>query len=76
MNAKRLEERLSATVDARLGSTEMKVAKIQELKEGSIVEFTTLAGDSFPLYVNGTVIGYGEAVVIGENFGVRITRMV
>ena len=76
MTAIRLEERLSATVDARLGSTEMKVAEIQELKEGSIVAFSTLAGDPFPLYINGSVIGYGEAVVIDDKFGIRITRLV
>ena len=43
---------------------------------GSIVELDREAGSPADLIVNGKLIGQGEVVVVGDNFGIRITSLV
>ena len=47
-----------------------------ELDKGSMIELDKLTGEYADILVNGKIIARGEVVVIGENFGVRITEIV
>jgi len=66
---------VSVPVVARLGSTEMRIREILKLVPGSIVELNKLAGEPVDLYVRGKLFAEGEVVVVDENFGVRLTRI-
>ncbi len=51
----------------------LSVREILELEAGSVIGMTRSAGENIDLYVGGTLVGYGEIVLIENNIGVRIT---
>jgi len=63
-------------ITVELGAASHTVKEVFAMGEGSIVELDKLAGEPLNVMANGVLIGYGEAVVIDENFGVRITEII
>jgi len=63
-------------VSVCLGHTRKSIREILSLGPGSVVELDTLAGEAVDIEVNGRVVARGEVVVVGENYGVRITELV
>ena len=63
-------------VSVVLGSTRMLIRDLLSLDAGSIVELNKLAGESLDVIVNDKVIARGEAVVINDKFGVRLTEVI
>jgi flagellar motor switch protein FliN len=59
-----------------LGGAELDLGALSSLGEGSIIELDRLAGEPVDLVIAGEVVARGEVVVIDENFGLRITRIV
>jgi flagellar motor switch protein FliN len=59
-----------------LGRNRMLISELLQLGQGSVVELTKLAGEPMDVYVNQRLIARGEAVVINEKFGVRLTDIV
>jgi flagellar motor switch protein FliN/FliY len=66
---------LTLPVSIELGQTEMAVRDILALGRGSVVELDRLAGEPVDVYVADRRFAKGEVVVLGEQFGVRITRI-
>lgn len=64
--------RLRVPVIVRLAERYMSVREIMSLSPGSIIEFDKLGDAELDLMINNRVIGYGSAVKVGENFGLRI----
>ena len=71
--------RLLQDVDVRLsvevGGTTMKLRELLALGEASVIELDRNANELLDILVNGTLIGRGEVVTVGERFGVRITEL-
>lgn len=67
---------VSLRVTVELGRTRMQLARIIELKHGSVVELDRLAGDPVDVFVNDHMVARGEVVVVDDKFGVRIIEMV
>lgn len=63
-------------VTVQLGQTRRNIREILNCGPGSVLELDRLAGESVDILVNGRLVARGEVVVIGENFGVRITDLV
>jgi flagellar motor switch protein FliN/FliY len=59
-----------------LGTNRMLIRELLGLKTGSIVELSKLAGESLDVVINDKVIARGEAVVVNEKFGIRLTEVV
>ena len=59
-----------------LGRTRMLIRDLLSLDVGSVVELNKLAGEALDIVVNDKVIARGEAVVVNEKFGVRLTEIV
>ncbi len=66
---------LSVPVIVELAHQEMPVRKILDFKLGSIIEFDKAFDADLALVVGNRCIGMGQAVKVGENFGLRITRI-
>lgn len=66
---------LALPVTIELGRTAMTVQEILRLGRGSVVELERLAGEPVDVYVGDRRFAEGEVVVLGETFGVRITRI-
>ena len=63
-------------VTVELGRTKLLVKDILQLKQGSVVELTKLAGEPLDIFVNSKLVARGEAVVVNEKFGVRLVDIV
>ena len=63
-------------VSAELGRTRLLINELLQLGQGSVVELNKLAGEPLEVYVNGKPVARGEAVVINEKFGVRLTDII
>ncbi len=63
-------------VVVELGRRRLPLADVLRLTTGSIIELEKLVGEPLEIYANGRLIAEGEAVVIDEQFGVRITSLV
>lgn len=59
-----------------LGSSRMLIRDLLKLGAGSVVELNKLAGESLDVVINDKVIARGEAVVVNEKFGIRLTEVV
>jgi flagellar motor switch protein FliN/FliY len=63
-------------VTVELGRTKMPVSDLLNLTQGSVIELSKLAGEPMEVYVNDKLIARGEAVVVNEKFGVRLTDVI
>jgi flagellar motor switch protein FliN/FliY len=66
---------LTLPVSIELGRTSMMVQEILRLGRGSVIQLDRLAGEPIDIYVGERRFAEGEVVVLGEHFGVRITRV-
>lgn len=60
---------------AVFGRTKVHVKDLFEMSPGYILELDKLPDEPVELYVNNKFIGYGELVVVDENFGIRILEI-
>ena len=67
------EVELEVTVE--LGRRKLPLADVLRLTTGSVIELENLVGEPLEVYANGRLIAEGEAIVIDEQFGIRITRL-
>ena len=58
------------------GRTKMAVQDVLGLGTGSVIQLEQAVGEPVQIYVGDQRLAEGEVVVIGEFFGVRITRVV
>jgi flagellar motor switch protein FliN len=63
-------------VNVELGRTRMTIQDLLQLGPGSVVELDKVAGEALDILVNGRLVARGEAVVVNDKFGVRITDIV
>jgi len=62
-------------VTVELGRTHLPLKEVLQLEDSSVIKLDRLAGEAVDLMVNGRLIAKGEVVVIGNNFGVKITQV-
>lgn len=65
--------KLNITVE--LGRTSIPLKQVLQMGDGSVVELDQLAGEPVTVTASGKIIAQGEVVVIGSNFGVKITKI-
>ena len=61
------------TISVEIGRTRMMVKDLLQLSQGAVVELEKLAGEPMEILVNGRLVARGEAVVINEKFGIKLT---
>jgi flagellar motor switch protein FliN len=66
---------LTLPISIELGRTSMTVQDILRLGRGSVIQLERLAGEPIDIYVGDRRFAEGEVVVLGEHFGVRVTRV-
>ena len=76
--SRRLDLLLDVPLDlsVELGRTRMSIQDLLNLSPGSVVELDKIAGEPLDILVNDRLIARGEAVVVNDKFGVRITDIV
>lgn len=63
-------------VTVEVGRARLTIQDLLQLGQGSVVELTKLAGEPLDIYVNGKQVARGEAVIVNEKFGVRLTDII
>lgn len=63
-------------VTVEVGRSRMTIQDLLSLGQGSVVELEKLAGEPLDIYVNGKHVARGEAVIINEKFGVRLSEII
>ena len=64
---------LNLEVRVELGKTTATVGEVLKMVKNSVLELNKLNGEPVDLLVNEKPFAKGEMIVIGENFGVRVT---
>lgn len=63
-------------VSVELGRRRIRIAELLALGQGSVLELEKVAGEPLDIRVNDKLIARGEAVVVNDKFGVRLTDIV
>ncbi len=63
-------------VSVEVGRCKIMLRDLLKMGEGYVIELDKLAGEPLDLYVNSRLIARGEAVMVGEKFGIRLTDVV
>jgi len=69
-----LDVTLQVTVE--VGRARMTIQDLLQLGQGSVMELEKLAGEPLDIYINGKQVARGEAVIVNEKFGVRLTDII
>jgi len=69
-----LDVALQVTVE--VGRTRMTIQDLLRLGQGSVVELEKLAGEPLDIFINGKQVARGEAVIVNDKFGVRLTDII
>jgi flagellar motor switch protein FliN/FliY len=72
----RLLQDVDVKLTVEIGSTSLTLRELLALGESSVIELDRQANELLDVLVNGTLIGRGEVVMVGDHFGVRMTELV
>jgi flagellar motor switch protein FliN/FliY len=78
VSTRRLDLLLDVPLDVtvELGRNRMTIQDLLALSPGSVLELDKVAGEPLDIVVNDRLIARGEAVVINDKFGIRITDII
>jgi len=65
---------LELTVE--VGRRAMTMGELIDLMPGTVVELDRPAGEHLDILANGKIVARGEAVVVGDRYGVRILEII
>ena len=63
-------------ISVEVGRSKILLRDLLKMSEGYVIELDKLAGEPLDLYVNSRLIARGEAVLVGDKFGIRLTDVV
>ena len=66
---------LVVPVSVILTQRDMDIEAVLQITVGTIIEFDMSFDAELSLQVSNQVIGHGQAVKVGENFGLRLTQI-
>ena len=69
-----LDVPLDVTVE--LGRTRLSIQELLGLSPGTVIELDKIAGEPLDIMVNDRLVARGEAVVVNDKFGIRITDII
>lgn len=63
-------------VTVELGRNTCPIEKLLNLKKGSVLELVKLPEEPLDVRVNNKLVAQGEAVIVNDKFGVRVTQII
>jgi flagellar motor switch protein FliN/FliY len=66
---------IEVPIIVRLGVRKMSVGEVIRFAVGAIIELQKASDEDLDLLANNLPIGKGQAVKVGENFGIRLTHV-
>lgn len=71
-NNMRLLADIPVRMSVEVGSTQLRLAEIMTLGEGSVVQLDRQADELLDIMVNGTLVARGEVVTVNGRYGIRV----
>ena len=68
-------DNLKVQVIVELGRAIKTLKEVQQVKEGTIMELDAYAGQAVDIFINNTLYGRGEVVVINDRFGIIFSEI-
>ncbi len=75
LGALRVLRDVEVEITVEIGRCRKRIAEVLRMRPGQTLEIPKAAGEPVDIYVNGQLLGRGEAVVVGDRYGVRITEL-
>jgi flagellar motor switch protein FliN/FliY len=66
---------MQVPVIVKLAERKLTLAEVMRLGPGAIIEFMKSNDEPLELLINNKPIGLGDAVKVGENFGLKINQI-
>jgi flagellar motor switch protein FliN/FliY len=66
---------MTLPVTIEFGRTTLTIQEVLALGPGAVVQLDRLVGEAVDIYVSDRRLAEGEVVIVGDHFGVRITRV-
>jgi len=66
---------MNVPIIVRIAKKKMKIGEVMKLNIGTVMQFDQDAYQHIDLMVNNEIIGLGQPVKVGENFGLKITQL-
>jgi flagellar motor switch protein FliN/FliY len=63
-------------ITVELGRKKVRLGELLQLGTNAVLELPTLVGDLLEVRVNDRLVARGEAVAIGDRYGIRICEVV
>jgi flagellar motor switch protein FliN/FliY len=63
-------------VTVEFGRSKSTVRELLKFQKGSVVELEKMSGEPLDVRLNGKLVARGEAVIVNDRFGVRVTEIV
>lgn len=63
-------------ISVEVGRANILLKDLLKMGEGYVIELNKPAGEPLDLYVNSRLIAKGEAVMVGDKFGIRLIDVV
>jgi flagellar motor switch protein FliN/FliY len=60
-------------LEVELDRKVMSLRELMQIEVGAVVRMTRSAGENVDILVDGTLIGFGEIVIIEDTMGIRVT---
>lgn len=67
--------RLPVTISVRLAEKKIELGQLLAINPGTLITFNKSCEDLLDLYINNRIYCRGEAVKIGEKFGLKINEV-
>ncbi len=67
---------IPVTLSMEIGQTRISISELLKLTKDSVIELQRMADEPMDVLVNGTLVAHGEAVVVGDRFGIRLTDVI
>ena len=63
-------------VTVEFARAQLPIKRVLALAKGSVVELDKMAGEALDIRANGKLVARGEAVIVNDRFGIRVTEII
>jgi flagellar motor switch protein FliN/FliY len=67
--------KIEVPVIVKLAERKLSMSEVMRLGTGAIIEFSKSSEEPLELMVNNKAVAVGQTVKVGENFGLRVTKI-
>jgi len=66
---------VNVSISVQLGQTRMTIRELLNLRQGSIVRLSRMAGEPVDVFMRGKIVAKGEITVVDDKLSIRIGQL-